>query len=264
MGKLDFKGKLVVVTGASSGLGFAIARAFALDEHAHVAVAARRCDRLEGLKRQIEAACSSRVYPIPIDLGTAEGPETLFRQATRIGDVSAVVNCAGLTYFGKTLDAPAGRYEQIVSVNFVAAMKTSLLFLQYFLNRGQGAVLNVTSGAALISWPFQGVYSASKHALQAFTETLAYEYNGTGVTICAFAPGGVATEMITSSGIDRKRVGRDPFLMSPAAAARLAVRSLKKLKRVSIAGFGNKAGLTIARMLPRRFVAAVLGRAYRL
>jgi uncharacterized protein len=264
MGKLDFKGKLVVVTGASSGLGFAIARAFALDEQANVAVAARRCDRLEGLKRQIEAQCPSRVYPIPVDLATAEGPETLFQHATALGEIYALVNCAGLTYFGNALDAPAGLYAQIVSVNFVAAMKTSLLFLDYFLKRGHGALLNITSGAALVPWPYQSVYSASKHALQAFTVALAREYNGRGVTISAIAPGGVATELIINAGIDKKRVGRDPFLMSPTAAARLAVRYLKRRKRVSILGFGNKAGLTLARILPQRFVTAVLGKAYRL
>jgi uncharacterized protein len=264
MKKLDFKGRLVVVTGASSGLGHAIARALALGEHANVVVAARRCDRLEGLKEQIEKQCSSRVYPLPVDLSAADGAATLFQKATEIGEVSALVNCAGLTYFGRALDAPRERNTQIVNVNFAAAMNASLFFLEYFLKRGEGVLLNVTSGASLVPWPYQTVYSATKHAMRAFTEALAWEYRGRGVRICSFAPGGVDTDLIKGAGIDKTPAGAKQFLMSPETAAALAVRAMKRGKASSIPGFMNRAGLWLARVLPRRLIFALISKAYAL
>ena len=265
MKALDFKGKLVVVTGASSGLGREIARELALREGAHVAVAARRRDRLEQLKAEIEARCASRVHLIPVDLGAPEGAQILFHEATARGDVHALVNCAGITFLGRTLEAPMATSDQIVAVNLVAEMRTSILFLRYFLERGEGALLNVTSVSAFFTLPYQNVYAATKHAMQAFTEGLAYEYRGKGVSICSFAPSGIATEMITNAGMDKKLLpGMKAFLMSPEKVARLAIRSLKKGRIVAVPGLSNRAGLFLTRFLPRRAVSAAVGSAYKL
>ena len=262
MKALDFKGKLVVVTGASSGLGREIARGLALREGAHVAVAARRRDRLELLKTEIEARCDSLVHVIPVDLGAPGGAQALFQEATALGEVHALVNCAGITFLGRTLDAPMAISDQIMAVNLVAEMRTSILFLRYFLERGEGALLNVTSGSAFVTVPWQNVYAATKHAIQAFTEGLAYEYRGKGVSICSFSPSGIATEMITNAWTDKKLLGSKVFLMAPEKAARLAIRSLKKGRIVTVPELSVRAGLFLTRFLPRRAVTAVVGRAY--
>ena len=264
MKHLDFKGKLVVVTGASSGLGREIARELALRDGADVAVAARRRDRLEQLKAEIEAQCASRVHLIPVDLGAPEGAHFLFQEATARGEVFALVNCAGTTFLGLTLDAPMATSDQIVAVNLVAMMRTSILFLRYFLERGEGALLNVTSGSAFVTVPHQNVYAATKHAMQAFTEGLAYEYRGKGVPICSFVPVGIATEMITNAGTDKKLLGSKIFLMAPERSARLAIRSWKKGRIVGVPELSARVGLFLTRLLPRRAVTAVLGRAFQL
>ena len=264
MKALDFKGKLVVVTGASSGLGREIARELALREGAHIAVAARRRDRLEQLKAEIESRCASRVHLIPADLGAPQGAQMLFQEATALGDVSALVNCAGITFLGRTLEAPMETSEQIVAVNLLAEMRTSILFLRYFLERGEGALLNVTSMSAFFSVPYQNVYAATKHAMQAFTEGLAYEYRGRGVSICSFVPGGIATEMITNARTDKKLLpGMKIFLRSPEKIAQLAIRSLKKGRAVAVPELSIRAALFLIRFLPRRAVAAVVDKVYR-
>jgi uncharacterized protein len=264
MKKLDFKGKLVVVTGASSGIGREIARDLAVREGANLLIAARRLDQLEGLKKEIEEVADSRVEALSIDLGSPDSPQALFEKATSRGHVFALVNCAGATFYGKTLEAPRERYDQIVALNFVSAMKTSMLFVSYFLDRGDGALLNVTSSGGLVPCPYQNVYGATKHAIQEFTEVLAWEYRGKGVAVCTFAPAGVATEMTSHEWLSKKLVGSPAFLMSARRAARVAVSGFKKRRLVTVPGIGNRAGLLLTRILSRKAVAAVLGRAYEL
>jgi short-subunit dehydrogenase len=262
MKKLEFRGKLVVVTGASSGIGREIARELAVREGANLLIAARRLDHLEGLKREIQDACGSRVHTLSLDLGSPGAEQALFRESTSLGTVFALVNCAGATFYGKTLEGPPEKYEQIVSLNFISVMKASMLFVSYFLEKGEGALLNVTSSGGLVPCPYQNVYGATKHAIQEFTEVLAWEYRGKGVAICSFAPAGVATEMTADEWLSKKLVGSKRFLMPAERAARIAVRAFEKRRLLTIPGIGNRAGLFLTRFLSRRAVAAALGRAY--
>lgn len=251
MPSLDFAGKLVVVTGASSGLGREIALALALREEAHVVAAARRRDRLEALKSEIESRSTSRVHVVTVDLGEPYGPDALFAQATSIGQVSALVNCAGMTFYGRTLEAPAETTRRIIAVNQLAAMQATMLFLRYFLERREGAILTITSVYGLVPGPYQNVYAAAKHATQIFMEGLAGEYRGRGVTFCTFAAGSMATEMIREAGLDRGR-GAHVFL-DPARTARSALSSFKKGRLILVPGLLYKLIVFLARVTPRRF-----------
>jgi short-subunit dehydrogenase len=263
MKPLDFRGRLVVVTGASSGLGREIARALAFREGADLVLVSRRRERLEQLKAEIEAGCGSRVHLLPLDLAAREGARDLFHGATACGVVFALVNCAGQTFFGRTLDAPIERYEEIMSLNLLAEMKTSMLFLPYFLDRGQGAILTVTSVAAFVPTPFQNVYAASKHGIQAFMEGLACEYRGRGVTFSTFAPGGMATEMLAVSGMDKKLGTGNAINMDAAKAARLAIAGLKHRRHRVVPGGLFKALAMLGPHLPSRLIAWGAARAYR-
>ncbi len=263
MARINFAGRLVVVTGASSGLGREIARALALREGAHLVVAARRRDRLEALKSEIESRCSSRVHVVPVDLGAPDGPRSLFAQATACGQVAALVNCAGITFYGRTLDATMEGCMQIVAVNQIATMQTTMLFLRYFLDQGFGAILAVTSVAALVPTPFQNVYSASKHAIQCFMEGLSREYRGRGVAICTFAAGSMATEMTVRSGLDRKYASGSPVYLSLVRSARIAVSSFKRRKLFAVPSVLYKTAVFIARLAPRKLVLWASERAYR-
>ena len=258
----NFTGGLVVVTGASSGLGREIALRLALREKADVVVAARRRDRLEALKTEIESRSGSRAHVIAIDLGDADGAQRLFQEATALGPVAALVNCAGITFFGRTLDASMAECLKIIAVNQVATMQATMLFLRYFLDRGAGAILAITSVTGLVPAPFQNVYSATKHAVQAFMEGLAREYRGRGVSICTFAAGGMATEMITKAGLDRRYAIGSPVYMNPAKTARAAVSAFKRGKPFSVPGFQYKTALALTRLAPRRILLWAMERIY--
>jgi hypothetical protein len=263
MKRIEFKGKLVIVTGASSGLGREIARVLAYREGANLVVTARRRERLEELKAEIESRSASRVYVVQVDLADPASADVLFKEATAIGDVFALISNAGVTYYGKTLDGRIQDYEQIVNVNFMSVVKSCMLFLPYFLDRGTGALLTVTSMAALSPVPYQAVYSASKHATQAFIEGLAQEYKGRGVVFSNFAPGGIATEMITKAGIDKKHPLDSPVNMDAGKVAMMAVRGFKKGKLCAVPGLTYKAANLLGRFFPRSVLGAVAERIFK-
>ena len=253
MPPLDFAGKLVVVTGASSGLGREIAFALAVEQGADVVVAARRRDRLEALKAEIESRCASRAHVVPVDLEAPDGPQALFDGAMAAGEVFALVNCAGVTFYGRTLDAPAETMRRILAVDQLAVMQATLLFLRGFLDRGSGAVLTVTSLYGLVPGPYQNVYAAAKHAVQTFMEGLAGEYRGRGVAICTFAAGSMATEMIRYAGLDRHHAADSSVFLDPARAARAAISSFKQGRLILIHGVLYKTAALLARITSRRF-----------
>ncbi len=260
--RLDLRGRLIVVTGASSGLGREIARRLACVEGASIVVAARRRDRLEDLKADVEGRCSARVHIVTADLTDPREADTLHTWATAHGEVFGLVNCAGITWYGPTLDAPAGESERILAVNLVAGMRLTMLFLPDFLARGGGFVMTVTSLAGIFTTPFQTAYAASKHGMQAFMEGLAAEYAGRGVQFTTVAPGGIDTEMLTLSGLDRLVPAASPVNMSAARAARLAVNALKNGRSRYVPGIMNKAMVFLTRLVPVSTVTRIARRVY--
>lgn len=262
MKRLSFAGRTVVVTGAASGLGRALARRLAEKEKANLVLADCRADRLEILKTEIETAGPARVRTVAVDLGSPGGAKILFESATAAGDVFALINNAGLSFYGKTLDRPFEEYRELIQVNCLTVFETTAAFLRYFLEKGGGAILNVTSLGGLISLPFQNVYAATKHAVQAFSEGLRSEYGGKGIAICTYAPGGIATEMIAKSGLDRHFRMDSRLLMPPDKAAALALRAFKREKLVCVPGLLNKAAVLAQRLTTKRNTLRATRRIY--
>ncbi len=263
MKKIDFKGKWVVVTGASSGLGEALAIELASKEKANLIITARRKERLINLKNKIEKEFGSEVLVISSDLSDPLSVENLFNESIKQKDVFAIINNAGMTDFNTADIKHYQKYEQIIEVNFKSLMKLSLLFLEYFKKKNKGAILNITSMGAFFPLVYQGVYTASKHAAQVFTEILSKENNNSNITISSFAPGGIATEMLSNSGLDKLRGSDNFFNWSAKKVAEKAVSSFKKRKLLSVPGFVYKTGLILKRILPKKTLMYFLEKSYR-
>jgi len=260
---LNFKNRWVLVTGASSGLGREMALELALREEANLLITARRKQRLDQLKEEIERQKAVRVEIIQADLSLADGAEKLFQKATAIAPVYALINNAGVTFYGKTEQKHLPFYEKIIQVNFLAAMKLNLLFIPYFKEKGGGAILNVTSHGAFIPMPYQNVYAASKSACQFFCEALWEEIRKNGIVMSQYAPGGIYSEMFSKSGLNKQMPRNKLFMMEAQAAARKAIRTFKKGRVLIIIGPVYKIMHFIIRFFPRKWVVYVAGKIYK-
>ena len=190
-----FQQKVVVITGASSGIGAAAARMFAA-EGAAVVVAARSQPALEQLVRDITAA-GGAAHAVRADVSRREDCERLLaRAAEQLGGIDVLVNNAGANCRGPIERYQAEDLAGVVEVNLVAPIVLSRLVLPYMRKRGRGAIVNVASIAGRIPVAHEAVYSATKFGLRAFTFAMVEELEGSGITISAVSPGPVDTGFI--------------------------------------------------------------------
>jgi len=263
MGKLNFKDRWVLLTGASSGLGRELALSLAKNENANLIISSRRKDKLDILKKEIENECKTRVEVFKTDLNHLNEIDDLFEKSIKIGPIFAIINNAGVTSYGKTDKHLLRTYEQIIDVNFKAVMKLSLMFLAYFQEKGEGGILNISSQGAYFPIPYQNVYGALKSALQNFTEALREENKKTGIFICSVALGGMSTEMFTGSGLDQIVKAENVFMMNPRIAAKKVIRFFKKGRGAVSPGFLNKLIHFFVRILPRKVIIKIANYIYK-
>lgn len=260
---MDFAGRLFIVTGASSGLGRAMAERLAVVCGADVVVAARREDRLNTLAEHITACCGSRVLVVPVDLADPKGPEYLWERARSMGTIFGLVNNAGVTHYGPAINSSWDSNQDLLYTDLRAVIRLTLLCARGMVERGEGAILNVTSLAAFLPVPYQSVYAASKRGVFGFTESLAREVRGAGVVMTSLAPGGIATEMITRAGLDVS-MGRHSWILMPAErVAKIGIRAWRRGRGLCVPGWLNRALVSVAPFVPRALVAGISERLYR-
>ena len=208
--------RLVLVTGASSGIGAACARAFAADGDA-VALVARSADRLAEVARQCEAAGgTARVFVCDVtDDGAVLEMADAVRQWRGVPDV--VVNNAGAFVPGGVLDTTPDAFREQFEVNVVSAFSVTRAFLAGMLERGSGRVLMMGSVASVRGYPGGAAYGAAKHALLGLARALREEAKGTGVSVTTLLPGAVRTGSWDGTDLP------DDRFMPPQDVARLAV-----------------------------------------
>src|SRR5437868_5546548 len=249
---------VVVITGASSGIGAALARVFAAHGHELVLVA-RRQDRLNALADEIAAAGRTRPTVLTVDLERRDAASVIAAElSAKAMEPAVVVNNAGFGLSGAA--AAVSRDEQLamVDVNVRALTELSLMFVDS-LTRHRGGILNVASLAAFLPGPGMAVYYASKAYVLSFTEALRAELGPQGVRVTALCPGPVPSEFQARAGF---KPGFDSVVLnvSPANVARAGYRGLMANKRAVMPGLGIKAVPMLLRLFPRSFVLAAVGR----
>ena len=247
----------VLITGASAGIGAALARLMAA-EGFDVALTARRRERLEQLAGEISAR-GIKAHVWPDDLADPAAPQRLYDRAKAEGvAVDILVNNAGFGAHGHFWDVTLERQLDLIAVNVTALTALTHLFLQDMRSRRQGRVLNVASIAGFQPGPFLSVYYATKGYGYLFTEALAEELRGSGVTASCLFPGVTNTEWQAVAGIDGSRLGGMRG-MSAEAVARAAYYGLMAGQRTIIPGLHNKASALAVKLMPRRLVTHVVG-----
>lgn len=192
-------GSAALITGASSGIGAALARALCQRGHDAILVARRR-DRLETLAAELREH-GRRVEVVPCDLADTEARAQLLDELTRLGlRIDVLALCAGFGMTGPFVSQPAERITSMVRTNVEAVMSLSRELGAAMAARGEGAVLIVSSMAGNQPMPNFGAYAATKAAMTSFAESLHCELKPSGVAVTALCPGGVRTEFAQVAG----------------------------------------------------------------
>ncbi|KAH7329483.1 non-ribosomal peptide synthetase [Stachybotrys elegans] len=190
-------GKVAVVTGASSGIGAAVAAALAR-EGAHVALAARRTEALEGIKAKISG--NGKILVQKTDVTDRTQVEALMREASeQLGPIDILVCCAGVMYFTMMANVNVEQWEQTVDVNCKGLLHALSSTVPSMLSRGAGHIVAISSDAGRKVFPGLGVYSASKFFVEATLQALRVETAGTGLRVTSVQPGNVATDLLGMS-----------------------------------------------------------------
>jgi short-subunit dehydrogenase len=195
-------GKTALVTGASSGIGEWLAR-----EHAQrggdLVLVARRGERLEALAAELREGHGIEVTVIAMDLGVPGAAEQLMQACDDANlQIDVLINNAGFGGHGRFVERGLDKDLQMMQLNMVALTELTYHCLQGMVERGEGRVLNVGSTAGFLPGPLQAVYYATKAFVNSFSQAIAQELKGTGVTVTVLCPGPVATEFVEAADLD--------------------------------------------------------------
>lgn len=257
----SFQGITALVTGASSGIGKAIARELA-DQGTRLILVSRNVQRLEQEAEDLKIRFGVEVHVFPADLNHPENSLKLFEWTRTKGlTVDLLVNNAGLAHYGLFGEASIEEIQGMLDLNVHALTHLTRLFLPGMLERKTGGILNVASTAGFQPIPYLSVYAATKAYVLNFSEALWEECRGQGVRVFCLCPGNTLTRFHQAAGIDKKRMF---FSASAGDVARFALRKFLRSDQPSaIYGFWNKLMIYVERLCPRRLVVFVTGLMYR-
>jgi short-subunit dehydrogenase len=249
---------ITLITGASAGLGMALAHVFA--EHGHeLVLVARRQQRLAALADAIAARGSARPIILPLDLQLPDASARLAAELEKHGvEPGIVVNNAGFGLAGRAADLDRGEQLAMIDLNIRTLTDLSLRWV-HSLQRHRGSILNVASVAGFLPGPGMAVYYASKAYVLSFSEALHQELKSRGIRVTVLCPGPVPTEFQARAGLSASSV---PALLTLSAerVAREGYRGLMAGRRVVVPGLGNKLVILLTRLLPHRLLLAVIDR----
>jgi short-subunit dehydrogenase len=247
---------VTLVTGASSGIGEALARRLAQERH-DLVLTARRADRLETVARELEAAHGIRTHVIPADLSRPGAPTELVQQIEERGlTVHWLVNNAGVGTGGRFDRLPVEGEVQEIRLNVSAPVELTGRLLPGMMGRGRGVVMNLASTAAFGPMPFSATYGATKAFLLSFSEALAVEVANTGVHIVCVCPGFTRTDFQAKANIDASAIPQFAWMTADAVADQ-AVGAANR-SGVLVNGTMNSLTTVFMRLAPRSLVARMV------
>lgn len=255
-----FKGKVVVVTGAASGIGQALARDFAR-RGAKLALSDVNIDGLNSLAEELRRS-GATVMADRLDVADREA---FFAYADKVigemGGADVVINNAGVALVGSIASLPIDQIDWLMGINFWGVVHGTKAFLPHMTEKKAGSIVNVSSVFGLIGVPGQGAYCAAKFAVRGFTETLRQEMHGSGVHIGCVHPGGIKTNIAKSARVVELPAGaesaeaiarrfEDVARTTPAQAAATIIRGIEKRSTRILIGPDARVISGLARLLP--------------
>jgi len=244
------KNETVLVTGASSGIGRELSIIFAREGYDLVLVA-RDGARLNELAEQLQQQFSSTCWVISQDLSQAESAERLVKEINEKSiHIDVLVNNAGFSVYGELVSLKSQDVIEMIQVNITALTSLTRLLLPAMLERKHGKILNLASTGSFVPGPFSAVYCASKAYILSFTEAIAEELKGTGVTATALCPGATQTEFAQRANMEDTRLFKSG-VMDARIVAEIGYQAMIKGKTMKIAGTVNNTMIFFLRLTPR-------------
>jgi short-subunit dehydrogenase len=257
VGALDRKSlrETALITGASSGIGLDLAELMAPDFD--LIVTARNQIELEKIARDLEAGYSTHVHAIAADLTLPEAPRQIFSEIERRGlPVDILINNAGFGLYGPFAESDSKASLGMIEVNTAALTSLTRLVLPGMIHRRRGKIMNVASTAGFQPGPLMAVYYATKAYVIMFSEAIANELKGSGVSVTCLCPGATATKFAGRANMEESRL----FKMSAMQSKDVALAGYKGMmagKGMVIPGLLNKTFAMSVRFSPRKLVTAI-------
>ena len=247
----------VLITGASGGIGYELAKLFARDGH-HLVLVSRDGSKLQEVARELKAAHHIHCIVFEGDLSVPGSPDALFEEVKRASaDVGILVNNAGFGSLGPFHKLPLENQLRMIQLNVTSLAHLTHLFLPQMIARKRGRIVNIASIAAYQPGPFMAVYYATKAFVVSFSEAIANELHGTGVRVTAICPGPTTTNFGKRAGAEGSALFSKAMTMDAVTVARVGYEGMKKNKTVVVVGWKNKLLAATGRIAPRSLTANV-------
>ena len=244
----------VLITGASGGIGYELAKLFARDHH-NLALVARSADKLAQVAAHLQPTGVS-VKTIALDLGQPFAPKFLFDQLQGTV-VDILINNAGFGCYGDFAEMPQEEIIGQINLNVAALTELTRLFLPAMIARHSGRIMNVASTAGFQPGPLMAVYYATKAYVISFSEAIANEQQHSGVTVTCFCPGATHTGFAKRAGTENARLFKQFGAMSAEKVAQEGYRAVMEGRTLAISGVHNWLVAQSTRFAPRKMVTAV-------
>ena len=251
--------KTALITGASGGIGYELALLLARDGFDCILVARSR-DKLDELAARLESEFRVKTLVVARDLSKPTAVDEIYEEVSAASmSIDLLVNNAGFPVYGRFVDTDWQAELDMLQVNVVALTALTKLFVRGMVERRNGRILNLASTAAFVPGPLMAVYYASKAYVLSFSQALANELQGTGVTVTALAPGPTRTGFQKRGVMEDSRLVRGQIADAKSVAA-AGYRGMMLGKTIVIPGFSNKLIPWVARVSPRGTVTRVVRR----
>lgn len=252
--------KTVLITGATGGIGYELAKIFANEKY-NLVIVARNKEHLIHIKENLERKHKIRVFIIAKDLTEKDASDEIFNTVTHHNiDINILVNNAGFGDFGEFCNAEWQKQYEMIQVNIVAMIHMTKLFLKPMIEKGTGKILNTASIAAFQPGPLMSVYYASKAFVLSFSEALSKELINTGVTVTALCPGPTKTGFEEKASLSQSKLFKTLKVADSYAVAKFGYKELMKGTPVAVHGMLNKLLVIGSRIAPRSLVREIVYR----
>ena len=259
MSKLQFKNKWVLVTGASSGLGEEMARQLAYQHQANLILLARRREKLENLKSELEKGANVQVKVIVADLSNLTDVDRAIDEILKDGQLYGAILNAGVTYFGRHAELAWEQFQIMLQTNVVSVVRFTNRLVDHFEKSGnEGGVLIVSSMAALFPVAYQSAYSGTKSFILSFATALSHELKNPRFSLSVYAPGGIVSEMTSGDNFHDLQ----GWLMPVKEAAQEGIYAFQHRKLTYVPGLLNRVGGFFMKLLPEKLIIGQMSKVY--